>query len=122
MKRFRYLGDPLCLIACLLYVLNRVWLRGYVGGPFLGGYFNDLLLIPAALPLVLWLQRRLGVRAADHPPHWREIALHLGIWSLTAEVLMPQLTSRATGDWFDVVAYSAGATVAGFWWQGPGAG
>jgi hypothetical protein len=121
-KHFGYLRDPLCLVACALYVFNRVWWRGDFGGVFLTGYFNDLLLIPAALPLVLWLQRRLGVRAGDAPPRWREIALHLAVWSVTAEGIMPQFTARATGDWHDVVAYTAGAIVAGCWWQDSGMG
>ena len=118
MKRFAYVRDPLCVAACALYVLNRWWLRAHVGGAFLTGYFNDLLLIPAALPVVLWLQRRLGVRPDDQRPAWREIGLHLAVWSFAAEVVMPHLTARATGDWHDVVAYAVGAGVAGFWWQG----
>lgn len=122
MKRFGYLRDPLCLAACGLYVLNRWWLRGHVGGAFLHNHFNDLLLIPAALPPVLWMQRRLQVRADDRRPTWSEIGLHLAVWSLTAEWLMPHLTARATGDWRDVVAYTAGAIVAGAWWQGAGVG
>src|SRR5687768_15995776 len=59
-KRFGYLRDPLCLISYALYVFNRVWWRGDFGGVFFTGYFNYLLLIPAALPVVLWVQRRLG--------------------------------------------------------------
>jgi hypothetical protein len=117
-KRFGYLRDPLCLAACALYGCNRWWLRGHVGGAFLQGHFNDLLLIPAALPLVLWVQKQLGVRADDGRPAWREIALHLAVWSFAAEWLMPQLTARATGDWRDVVAYTVGAIFAGCWWQG----
>ena len=120
MKRFGYLRDPLCFAACALYVLNRCWWRNAVGGPFLTGYFNDLLLIPAALPLVLWVQRYLGVRDDDRPPRWREIALHLVVWSVVAEGIMPHVVQRATGDWHDVVAYAAGAAVAGCWWQSGG--
>jgi hypothetical protein len=116
-KRFGYLRDPLCLTACALYALNRWWLRSHVGGPFLQGHFNDLLFIPAALPIVLWVQRRLGVRADDRQPAWREIGLHLAVWSFTAEWLMPHVTAHATGDWRDVVAYTVGAIVAGCWWQ-----
>lgn len=118
MKRFGYLRDPLCLAACALYALNRWWLRGHVGGAFLTGQFNDLFLIPAALPLVLWVQRRLGLRPDDRRPAWGEIGLHLAVWSVCAEGLMPRLTAHATGDWRDVVAYAAGALVAGLWWQG----
>lgn len=120
MKRFGYWRDPLCLIACALYAVNRFWLRRHVGGEFLTGYFNDLLLIPAALPVMLWLQRRLGVRADDRWPQWREILLHAAVWAVTAEVLMPHLTTHATGDWRDAVAYGAGAIAAGGWWQGVG--
>jgi hypothetical protein len=116
-KRFGYFRDPLCVAACALYVLNRWWLRDHVGGAFLNGYFNDLLLIPAALPLVLWLQRRLGVRADNQPPRWIEIGLHVVVWSVASEVIMPHITAHATGDWRDVIAYAAGALGAGCWWQ-----
>jgi hypothetical protein len=117
-KRFRYAADPLCLVACGLYVLNRFWLRQHVGGTFLQGYFNDLLLIPAALPLVLWVQRRLRWRTEDQRPRWGEIGLHLLVWSLTAEAIAPHLFRHATGDWRDVIAYTTGAVFAGCWWQG----
>ena len=117
MKRFRYGADPLCVVACALYALNRWWLRQHLGGDFLGGYFNDLLLIPAALPLVLWVQRRLGVRGSDARPAWREIALHAVVWSIAAEWLMPHVTARATSDWHDVLAYGIGGAVAGVWWE-----
>lgn len=119
-KRFAYLRDPLCLLACGLYVLNRCWLRSQFGGAFLSGHFNDLLLIPAALPWVLWLQRRIGLRTTDERPRWGEIAMHLAVWSLAAEAVMPQVVASATGDWRDVIAYTGGAVVAGIWWQGPG--
>ena len=81
------------------------------------GHFNDLLLIPAALPLVLWLQRRLGVRAGDTPPSWREIGLHFAVWSIAAEAIAPLLWRHATGDWLDVAAYATGAVVSGCVWQ-----
>lgn len=118
MKAFSYAADPLCVVACGLYALNRWWLAPHVGGPFLHGYFNDLLLIPAALPLVLWLQRRLGCRASDANPNWSEIGLHLAVWSVMAEVIVPHLIAHATADWRDVVAYASGAAVAGVVWQG----
>jgi hypothetical protein len=101
-----------------LYALNRFWLHGHLGGWFFHGYFNDLLLIPAALPLVLWLQRRVGLRPDDRRPRWGEIALHLVAWSIMAEAIVPHLVAHATGDWRDLLAYSAGALVAGCWWQG----
>jgi hypothetical protein len=117
MRDFRYWRDPLCMLACALYALNRVWLRRHVGGEFLTGYFNDLLLIPAALPFLLWLQRRIGVRVDDRQPRWGEIALHVLVWSVIAEAIMPHLAAHAVGDWRDVIAYAAGGAAAGAWWQ-----
>lgn len=119
MKRFAYALDPLCLVACALYAFNRFWLHQHTQSAFLDGYLNDLLLIPAALPLALWVQRRLGLRADDARPRWAEITLHLLAWSIMAEAVAPQLLSYPTADWRDLVAYSAGALAAGCWWQLP---
>jgi len=114
---FRYQFDPLCLLACAGYTINRWLLPSAWKGPFLQGHFNDLLLIPAALPLVLRFQRATGLRTHDHPPAWSEILLHLIVWSLAAEVIAPWLFSRATADLADVAAYAAGAVGAGLLWQ-----
>lgn len=117
MKRFGYAADPLCLIACLLYAANRWWWAERIGGVFWRGYFNDLLLIPAALPLALWIQRRLGCRTHDRFPKWNEITLHLAVWSVTAEAIMPRLLAHSASDGWDVVAYAGGAIVAGLCWR-----
>jgi membrane-associated PAP2 superfamily phosphatase len=117
MKRFGYARDPLCLAACACYVGNR-WLVPFaLKGLFLQGYFADCLLIPAALPLLLWLQRRTGLRRDDRPPKWNEIFLHLAVWSVAAEIIAPHLFSRATGDPWDVAAYAGGALLSGVLWQ-----
>lgn len=67
--------------------------------------------------MVLWVQRKLRLRVSDLPPDWREVLLHLAIWSVAAEVIGPCLFSRATGDIWDVVAYTAGAIVAWAFWS-----
>jgi hypothetical protein len=118
-KRFGYVRDPLCLLACASYAANRWMLRplGWASGPFMRGHFNDTLFIPAALPLMLWLHRKLGLRTDDTPPSWREIGLHFALWSIAAEAIAPLFIKRATGDWLDVAAYAAGAIVSGCVWQ-----
>ena len=117
MKRFGYARDPVCAIACACYATNR-WLVPFaLKGLFLRGYFADCLLIPAALPLMLWVQRRLGLRTDDHRPRWGEIFLHLVVWSVAAEVVAPHLFARATGDSWDVAAYASGAFLSGLIWQ-----
>jgi hypothetical protein len=116
MRRFRYGLDPLCATACALYALNRWFLKPHTHSAFLRFHFNDLLLIPAALPLVLWLQRRLGLRTHDVPPDGREIALHFAVWTVMAEVIAPRLT-HVTADWRDIIAYATGALIAWFVWR-----
>jgi hypothetical protein len=116
-KPFGYGRDPLCLIAIGLYALNRWGVKPQVNLPFLHDHFNDLLLIPAALPLILWVQRRLGWRDHDRSPDPKEIALHLVVWSLIAEVAGPHFFDHATGDWRDITAYASGAVFAWAWWR-----
>lgn len=116
MPRFRYFRDAMFLIACLAYGLNRCVIKPYVPSGFMAFHFNDLWLIPCCLPPVLWLHRRLGLRADDAPPRLGEIAGHLVFWSLMFEWLIPQIT-HGSGDPRDVLAYAAGALVAGLWWN-----
>jgi len=106
-----------CLISCAFYAANRWCLPATLKGPFLRNHFDDLLLIPAALPLILWLQCGLRLRTTDAPPDWREVLMHLVVWSVAAEVVGPHLFSHATGDILDVVAYTAGAVVATVIWS-----
>jgi hypothetical protein len=116
MKRFGYWRDPLFLISCTLYATNRWIVKPHVHSPFLRGQFDDCLLIPCALPLVLWFQCRVGLRRHDEFPLLSEIAFHLVVWSVLCEVIGPHIM-RVTGDVWDVVAYSAGALVAWLWWR-----
>lgn len=117
MKRFGYARDPVCLVACACYGVNRWLLPAALRGVFMRNHFSDLLLIPAALPLVLWVQRRLGLRQADLKPQWSEIVLHVVVWSVAAELIAPHFFPRATGDPWDVAAYASGALVAGLIWK-----
>jgi hypothetical protein len=116
-KKFRYLGDGLCLICCSLYALNRWYIKPRVHNPFMRFHFNDMLLIPCALPLLLLMQRWLRLRTMDEPPTWGEIALYTVFWSILFEVIGPHLLRRATGDPWDVVVYVVGGIGAGLWWN-----
>lgn len=116
-RPFRCWRDPLFVSAGLGYALNRWLLKPLVLSPFLHGYFNDLLLIPAALPLVLWMQRFTGLRPHDSPPTWLEIGGHLVVWSVICEFIGPRWLHHGTADVWDVVAYVTGGVLAGLWWQ-----
>ena len=117
MKGFRYALDPICLSACALYILNR-WLIGPAcSWPFLHRYFDDLLLIPAALPIILGVQRWWGLRSHNFPPTAAEITGHLIVWSLIAELIGPSFFPWVVGDPADVGAYAVGAILAGTLWN-----
>jgi hypothetical protein len=116
-RPFGYLRDPLCLVSCVLYAVNRWLLKPRVHSPFLHDHFNDLLLMPCALPVLLLLQRWLKLRQHDLPPTPGEIALYLVVWSILFEVIGPHIMRRAVGDPWDVVAYAVGGVLAGIWWH-----
>jgi len=114
---FGYLRDRLFLAAVAGYALNCWLLKPLFAAPFLHGHFNDLLLIPAALPVVLWLQRVVGLRDHDLAPSWTETAFHLAVWSLICEFIGPHWLHHGTADVWDAVAYAAGGVVACLWWN-----
>lgn len=115
--RFAYCHDRLFLIGCSLYAVNRLVIKPLVSPGFFHSYFNDLFLMPCALPLMLWLYRRLRLRDHDRPPAAGEIALHLVIWSLLFEVAGPRWVGHVTADPLDIAAYAAGALIAWSWWN-----
>ena len=117
MKRFRYAFDPVCVGACALYALNRFAIKPHTGPGFLHSHFNDVLTIPAALPLMIWVYRIFGFRSGDEPPSAREIAAHTLLWAVICEGVGPRMMPRyGVADWLDVVAYAAGAVLAwGIW-------
>lgn len=117
MSRFLYLRDGLFFSSCTLYAINRWVLKPRFHSTFLHDHFNDLLLIPCALPVLLLIQRCLGLREHDKPPTAGEITLYLLVWSALFEVIGPHLFRRSVGDPWDVAAYVAGGILAGLWWQ-----
>jgi hypothetical protein len=114
-RRFTYWRDPLFLTACAFYAVNRWLVKPHVHSPFIRGQFNDCLLIPCALPLVLWIHRRISLRQHDEFPSMGEILFHLVIWAGLCEGIGPHLM-RTTGDVRDVAAYAVGGLLAWLWW------
>ena len=117
MSRFPYLTDPLFLVASSLYALNRWVLKAHFHNAFLHNHFNDLLLIPCALPPLLLMQRWLKLRPHDRFPEIGEVALYLAVWSILFEVLGPWIIPWTVGDPWDVVAYIVGGAMAAGWWH-----
>ena len=117
MKKFRYLGDGLFLFSSLLYCFNRWCIKPHVHSLFMHDYFNDMLLIPCALPALLLMHRLLRLRTTDEMPTLGEITLYFVVWSILFEVVGPHVMPRATGDPWDVLAYAAGGIIAALWWH-----
>lgn len=116
MKPFGFWRDRLFQVGCGAYAVNRWLVKPHTHNAFLHSHFNDLWLIPCALPLVLWGHRRLGWRS-NAPPTFGEVAGHLLIWSLLFEWVGPRFYPRATGDPWDVMCYVAGGLAAWLWWN-----
>lgn len=104
------------MISCVAYAANRWIIKPRIGPGIFHDHFNDLWLIPAALPLILWLQRICRLRTHDEFPTAGEISLHLILWSVLFEVIGPRFI-KTTGDWKDVIAYTIGAALAWIWWS-----
>jgi hypothetical protein len=117
MRRFLYLRDPLFLIGCAAYALNRWLIKPHIHTGFFHSHFNDLWLIPCALPPILWLHRQFNLRTHDAAPLISEILPHLVFWSALFEWIGPKFAAHTTGDPLDVLAYVIGAIIAGLWWQ-----
>ncbi|HEX7653284.1 MAG TPA: hypothetical protein VF607_07240 [Verrucomicrobiae bacterium] len=127
MKGFGYLRDPLCWGALSLYAVNRLLIRPHAGpyfhshfpglASFLNAHFDDLLLLPAALPVVLWLQRAFGWRRHDEPPGWGEMWLHLLVWSVMAKIIGPHYLHIGVMDPWDLLYFTLGGVSAVGWWQ-----
>lgn len=114
--RFAFYRDAAFWLGCTAYAVNRWGLRPHVASAFLRSHYNDLWLIPCALPLVLWVHDRMGWRPAG-PPTAREVKGHVTGWSLLFEWVGPRVQASATADAWDVACYAAGGLVAWAWWN-----
>jgi hypothetical protein len=119
-RQFRYLADPVFVVASLCYVVGRWGLRAHgIGGTFTTAYLNDVLCLPIFVPLSLWLQRVMGVRHGDDYPRAWEILQHAAVFSILFELILPRfpLLFRSTADPLDAVAYLAGGAIGYVAWR-----
>jgi len=115
--RFRPVCNPLFIGACVAYAINRWWLAPATHHPVLINWFNDLLLIPCALPPLVALYHALGLRGTTAPPRGREILCHLLLWIPLFEWIGPRFVPGTTADPLDAVAYCLGGFLAHAFWR-----
>ena len=118
--RFRYLRDPLFLACVVIYFVNRFVLKRVWETGFVHEHLNDLICIPFWVPIMLWIERRVGLRRDDGPPEAIEIIIPLVVWSWVFEIVLPrtELFGRyCVADHRDVFYYAAGALGAAVFWR-----
>jgi hypothetical protein len=118
--RFLYLRDPLFLACLILYFVNRWILKAIWSGGFVHDHLNDLICIPFWVPIMLWGQRRLGLRESNGPPLAMEILLPLFIWSWIFEFMLPRsrlFGDYASADYRDILYYSLGSALSAIFWS-----
>ena len=119
--RFRYLRDPLFLLCVATYFVNRLILKVIWKEGFVHEHLNDLICVPFWVPIMLFAQRRLGLREGDDSPRPSEIVIPLVVWSWVFEIVLPAtgwLGNRCVSDYLDIVYYTLGAFLAGLFWRG----
>jgi hypothetical protein len=129
MNIFGYLRDRLFQLSLAAYALNKLLILPHLAGcsqshfywawPFLHSHFDDLLLMPVALPVVLWLQRLLGLRRNDCAPDWLEAFSHLVIWSVMCKLVGPFYFHIGVADAWDLLFFAGGGVAACLWWHSP---
>ncbi|MGA1016345.1 MAG: hypothetical protein ACO3VS_14485, partial [Limisphaerales bacterium] len=72
---------------------------------WLRSYWSDFWMMPCALPPVLWLHGRLGIRPRGMRPTPSEIKGHLVLWSFLAEGVARLILDRSPRDPWDLLAY-----------------
>ena len=118
--RFAYLKDPVFVACFCLYWINRILEYYELSTPLLRSYLNDVVCIPFWVPIMLWVQKRTGLRTHDHPPECFEIVIPLVLWAVLFEVVIPghrEWAVPAVADPCDVLCYSVGSLVAVVIWR-----
>jgi hypothetical protein len=118
---FGYFRDPIFLCCLAVYLVNREAIKPHLlhYSSFFHGHLNDCLFVPVALPLFLWVYRRLGLRPDDGAPRWWEVALHLAAWSVFFKWLGPAFLHRGVADPVDLFCYASGGAAAWWGWRTP---
>jgi len=117
--RFRYLRDPLFLFCVATYFVNRLVLKRIWESGFVHEHLNDLICIPFWVPIMVFAQRRVGLRDGDFAPTASEILIPLIIWSWVFEIILPAtriLGDRCVADYRDVFCYALGSMLAFVFW------
>lgn len=105
------LWNPVFLAASLAYLVNRFLLSWLELRPYQVPYLNDVLCLPVALTLALFLHQRLFPSTARQRLHPGQVVFAFLYFSLCFEAILPALSGKYTRDAWDLVAYAAGGLI-----------
>jgi hypothetical protein len=117
---FAYLKDPLFLACFFTYWVHRWSAAHGMSTPLLRAHLNDVICIPFWVPIMLWIERQLGLRQHDGPPNTIEVLIPLIVLAAAFEVVIPSHPEwhvPTVPDPKDVLAYCIGSLVAVAIWQ-----
>ena len=115
--------DPLFLFCVALYFVNRFILKPYIHGGVFGTFLhdslNDVICLPFWVPIMVWMMRKVGLRADDAPPRGVEVLIPLLLWSWFFELILPNLgpfRHLAVCDPNDILCYTVGTVLGAWFW------
>ncbi len=117
---FRYLKDPLFLAVVGVYLCNKALRISLGGTEFQNAYLNDLICVPFWVPVLLAVNKRLGLRSHDGPPEAYELLIPILVWSIAFEMVFPYsptFGSHAVADPNDIPCYCLGGLASGIFWR-----
>lgn len=117
--QFRYIRDPVFVVSVSLYLINEFIILEYgiFKTGFIAFYFNDFLLVPVVLPILLFISKKLKLRLVDIPPTLLELIIPLLIWSVLFEFIFPYFISKGTADLLDILFYFLGGLLSWMIWN-----
>jgi hypothetical protein len=117
---FGYWRDPVFLVCLAVYVVNRLLIKPSLHhySPLFHGHLNDTLTVPVALPIYLFVYRKIGFRPDDEPPRWWEVLLHAIVWDVFFEWFGPRVLHHGVYDPIDIGCLLGGGLVAWIIWSG----
>jgi hypothetical protein len=97
------------LILISVFVLNQVIELNGITIPILHEYLDDLLCLPIVLSAVLFIHRRFRLKCSHYVLPVSHVLLSVLLIASVFEVVLPNVSTRYTGDFIDVLAYMVGA-------------
>ncbi|MGV3642182.1 MAG: hypothetical protein ACO1NZ_16780 [Adhaeribacter sp.] len=103
--------NPLFLVSSGAYLVNRFLLSWLELRQYQVPYLNDVLCLPVALTLALFLQQRLFPASARQRLHPGQVVFAFLYFSVFFEGLLPAYSRQYTLDAWDLAAYALGGII-----------